>query len=534
MGNEGKTSLERAGSPEEVGVSTSRIADFIDDLKENEIETHSIMILRHGKVAFEAWAEPYGPDIPHTMYSVSKSVTSIAVGFAVEEGLLSLESKVIDFFPEYAPDETDEKLEEMNIFHLLTMTAGKDVSQMTDKTKNQWVKDFFDAKWAFAPGEFWRYISENTYMLSAILARVTGKSLTEYLTSRLYEPLGYGRVPFWEKDGSGIEAGGWGLFLTTEELAKYILCCQQGGIFNGNRVIPAQWIKQAGSKQVDNLQYTEPAASIGYGYGMPMNPIPNSYRADGLFSQFGLVFNDYDACLVMTACEMFSRKTRDCFWRHFPEMFCQKSDGVVPDEGLKDRLRLDALPDLPQTLRSQTEKIIDGKIFKIQKKRLLKGLGYPVGMFIMPVIQLNYEKLGNIEEIRFRFFENECSVTWRESLYKNTIICGMDGKARTEKIRLSQFNFTASSTAAWEDENTLNVWVRPLESIGQRRFKFVFNDGKVILVPSSEPDMKSMMDFVSERVTLYVNEPLAIKAAQMVLSKADKIIERKHKGRIEK
>lgn len=357
-----KVSIKRADFPEQVGVSSKAIADFIDDLKENGIETHSLMFVRHGKVAFGCWAPPYTPDIPHTMYSVSKSVTSTAIGFAIEEGLLTLETKVADIFPEYKPIEPDENLERLNVFHLLTMTAGKDVSQMTDRTKSQWLKDFFDAKWALAPGEFWRYISENTFMLSAILARVTGMSLTEYLTPRLYEPLGYGRIPFWEKDGNGVEAGGWGLFLTTEELAKYIMCYCQGGVFNGKQVVPAEWVKESGRKQVENLQYTEPAASCGYGFGVPMNPIPNSYRADGMFSQFGLIFNDYDASFVMTACQLFNKKTRDCFWRHFPGIFCEERKEPVADEEIKSRLFLDTLPDLPESPRSEIEKTIEGKI----------------------------------------------------------------------------------------------------------------------------------------------------------------------------
>jgi CubicO group peptidase (beta-lactamase class C family) len=529
-----KYSIDRAKFPEQVGVSSEAIAAFIDDLNESGIETHSLMFMRHGKVAFETWAEPYAPEIPHTMYSISKSVTSTAIGFAIDEGLLSLDTRVIDIFPEYEPDTTDENLEALNVFHLLTMTAGKDVSQMADKTKNQWIKDFFDAKWAFAPGEFWRYISENTYMLSAMLARVAGVSMTEYLTPRLYEPLGFDRAPFWEKDGNGIEAGGWGLFLTTEELAKYILCYQQGGKFNGIQVVPAWWVKESGKKQVDNLQYSEPASCCGYGYGVPMNLIPNSYRADGLFSQFGLIFSDYDACFVMTACEMFNPKTRDCLWRHFPAIFCEESGAPVADEALNNRLCLPILPDLPASPRSEVEKAIDNKILKIKNRRIAKELGFPVSMLIMPVVQLNYEKLGNIEEIRFTFGENECEMTWRERLYKNTIVCGMDGKPRKSKIRLSQYNFTASSTAAWESENTLCVWMRPLESIGQRRMKFVFEGDKVTVVPSSIPDAKSMMDFIAQKVPFYVKEQMAVKAAQVVLSKADRLLETKQKGKIKK
>ena len=103
-----KSSIQRAGFPEQVGISSAAIVDFIEDLNKCGIETHSLMFLRHGKVAFETWAEPYAPEIPHMMFSVSKSFTSTAVGFAIEEGLLSLETRLIDIFPEYTPKKKDE------------------------------------------------------------------------------------------------------------------------------------------------------------------------------------------------------------------------------------------------------------------------------------------------------------------------------------------------------------------------------------------------------------------------------------------
>ncbi len=529
-----RVSVKRAKFPEEVGVSSKAIADFIDDLNENSIETHSLMIIRHGKVAFESWAEPFGPDIPHVMFSVSKSFTSTAIGFAVEEGLLTLETRLIDIFPEYKPAKRDENLEKLNVYHLLSMTAGKDVPTLSDKTKNQWIKDFFDAKWAFAPGDFWRYISENTYMLCAMLVRITGISVSEYLAPRLFEPLGYARMPFWEKDGYGIEAGGWGLYLTTEELAKFTLCYQQGGVFNGKQVIPVNWVKESVKKQVENLQYSELASTSGYGYGFWRNPVPDSYRADGLFSQFGMVFEKYDACFVMTASEIFEEKARDCVWRHFPGIFCEEKAKPVDDDTLKDKLALKAMSNLPALPHSRLEKKIEGKVLKINKNLLLKKIGLPVSMLTSAVFQLNFEKLGSIEEVRFKFNGNVCEMTWREELFKNTISCGMDGKPRKSKIRMSQFNFTASSTASWENENTLCVCMRPLESVGERQLKFVFSGDKVTVIPLSLPDAKSTMDYLSGFVGFFVKPEPVVKAARFILSKADHIIEPKHRGKIDK
>ncbi len=528
-----KISIERAKYPEEVGVCSKAIAAFIEDLNESGIEAHSLMILRHGKIAFERWAEPLGPDIPHIMYSVSKSITATAVGFAIEEGLLSLETKVLDIFPEYRPEKTDDNLEKLNVFHLVTMTAGKDVLTFSDKSKNRWVQDFFDARWAFAPGEFWRYISENTFMLSAMLVRITGMSLTDYLTPRLFEPLGFGRVPFWEKDGYGIEAGGWGMYLTTEELAKVMLCYQQGGMFNGRQVIPATWAKQAGQKHVENLQYSDLSSTSGYGYGFWRNPVPNSYRADGLFSQFGMVFEDSDACLVMTSCEIFEDKARDCLWRHFPDVFIEVSTQGLKDSLLAEQLKLKSLPNLAARPHSRLENKIDGKTLKITPNYLLEKAGLPVSMIMAPVLQMNFERLGDIKEVRFRFLDDVCEMTWREGMFKNTIECGMDGKPRFSKIRLSQFNFTACSTAAWENESTLSIWMRPLEAIGQRRIRFVFSGDRVTIYPAGVPDGESTMKFLSGFVEFFVKPAVVVKAAKLVLSKSERIVEPKHIGRFE-
>ena len=528
-----KTSIERAKFPEEVGVSAKAIAAFIEDLDESGIEAHSLMILRHGKVAFECWAEPLGPDIPHVMYSVSKSITATAVGFAIEEGLLSLQTKLLELFPEYRPEKPDENLEKLNVYHLVTMTAGKDVPTLSDKAKNRWVQDFFDAKWAFAPGEFWRYISENTFMLSAMLARVTGMSLTDYLTPRLFEPLGFDRVPFWEKDGYGIEAGGWGMYLTTEELAKVILCYQQGGVFDGKQVIPEKWAKEAGKKQVENLQYNDLSSTSGYGYGFWRNPVPNSYRADGLFSQFGMVFEDADACFIMTSNEIFEDKARDCVWRHFPGVFTTPCAKPPKEKVAAGQLKLKSLPNLSQRPHSRLENTINGRTIKINCNHLLEKAGLPLSMVMAPVLQMNFERLGDIKQVRFRFLGDVCEMTWREGLFKNTIECGMDGKQRCSNMKLSQFNFTACSTAAWENERTLCVWTRPLEAIGQRRIRFVFSGDKVAIYPGGVPDGESTIKYLSGFVGFFAKSEVVAKAAKLVLSKGEKIVEPKHTGKFE-
>ena len=224
--------IPRAQSPEAAGVSSAALSAMTRGILGHGLGVHSVMVLRRGQVAYEDFRTPYGPEIPHAMYSVSKSITSIAVGFAVEEGKLRLEDNVAELVPELREFDRHENLEKLQVEHLVSMCAGKKISVAADRTKKQWVRDFGRAAWAYAPGEGWHYCNENIYMLCVILQRVTGESVVDYLVPRLFEPLGIAR-PFWETDGQGVEAGGWGLFLKTEDMAKIGLCYLRDGVFQG-------------------------------------------------------------------------------------------------------------------------------------------------------------------------------------------------------------------------------------------------------------------------------------------------------------
>lgn len=524
-----KTTLERADYPEQVGVSSQAIAAYMQDLADNRVETHSILILRHGKVAFETWAAPYGPERPHTMFSVSKSVTSAAVGFAIEEGLLTLQTKVTDIFPEYRPKKRDRYLDELTVFHLLTMTVGKDVSLLADKAKNRWIEDYFKAKWVFPPGGGWRYISENTYMLSAIVAKVTGESLTQYLTPRLYEPLGFGRVPYWETDGNGVEAGGWGLFLTTEELAKFILCYLRGGRYDGKQVVPASWAQESVRKQTDNPQYTDPSATCGYGYCFWMSPFGGAYRADGFMSQSAKAFHAHDAAVITTACEISEEKSRDCLWRHIDALFLPEPLASPPNGETEPRLK----PlDFPMKKRSPLEQPIQRKILSVRRKRLYNALGFPMGMLPFPTIYMSVTKAGNIDEVSFEFHEASCTMRWTEGEETNAIECGMDGETRQSPMRLAGLDFTADAYAYWEEEQVLRVSVRPLESVCRRELRFVFKGKHFKMIPSTSPPLSTMTAYLAEGVGFFIENPLLIAGARFALTKAPRIMEPVHRGRL--
>lgn len=529
-----KTYLKRSDKTKRNKNFEASLAAFIRDLEKNKIEAHSLMVIQNGEVSFGTWAPPCGPDIPHVMFSVSKSFTSTAIGFAVDEGLLSLDTKLIDIFPEYRDEEVDENLEKLTIFHLLTMTAGKDGSLMADRTKDRWVRNFFQAKWLFEPGTSFKYINENTYMLSAALERVAGMTMTEYLTPRLYDPLGYGRVPFWESDPSGTQAGGWGLYITTEELAKLALCYKQGGVYEGKQVIPADWVYEATRKQVDTNRLGIDS-SVGYGFCFWRNSVENSYRMDGMFSQFAFIFEDIDAILIVTASEVLEQKFRDCVWRHFPAAFFAENQPPENFEPyLPEDLELKTLEDLPAKKRSGYERVINGRVALTGRKRLLEAINFPLSMLPLAVVYMSADKAGNVDEISFEFEKDECLIGWTEGEEKNLVRCGMDGKPRLSKIHLAGMDFTAASTAAWQDEKTLSFWMRPVESICQRRIDFVFDGFDVEMYFTSSPSTRKMMMMLSGSVEEYMTNAVALRAMQGLMLNAHRILEPTLKGRLYK
>lgn len=527
-------SIPRADYPEQVGVSSVDIAEFIKDLKDSGIEAHSIMIIRDGKVAYETWRKPYSPDMPHAMYSVSKSMTSIAAGYAIDEGFFSLETKLLDVFPEYRTADYDEKLEKITVRHLLNMTAGKDVSLLADKSKGDWPKQFLDSKWYADPDdEEWRYISECSYMVCAVIKRTTGMSVSAFLTPRLYEPLSFGRVPFWEVDENGVEAGGWGIYMKTEELAKIALCVFQNGMFEGKQVMPAAWLEQATRKQSNPERYSEIDNRAGYGYFFWLNGVvPNSFRLDGMFSQFAVCFRDYNAIVVMTSCEIEEQKSRDCLWRHFPAAFLPEPKSDKDYLKMKDKLVLETLEELHAMPHSLLEKTIAGREITFKKPTLLNTFNFPVSMLPLASVYMSADRAGNIDHVSFQFEEDVCYMTWTEGEVTNTITCGMDGEPRHCPIHLAGIDFTARCSAAWENENTLAIWFRPMESVCQRRWQFVFDaDGSVQAIPGSNPHIRTMVKYLCDSMDDFIDSKTVSSAVKTAAMKMYSVVEPIHKGR---
>jgi CubicO group peptidase (beta-lactamase class C family) len=291
-------SLPRS-TPESQGISSSSIADFVDTLDKEIQHIHSFMLLRHGSVVAEGWWQPYRSNSPHMLFSLSKSFTSTAVGLAVAEGRLSVEDKILQYFPEDAPKKISRNLSEMKVKHLLSMSTGhdQDSTERTMRSRNPY-KGFLSMPVKHIPGTFFVYNSGASFMLAALVQKLTGQTVLDYLTPLLFEPLGIVGAT-WQSHPNGVNFGGWGLNIKTEDIARFGLLYLQKGIWNGKRILTEEWVSSATSKQVQNdLPDIDWKQGYGYQFWLCQH---HCYRGDGAFGQFCIVMPDLDAVLAITA-----------------------------------------------------------------------------------------------------------------------------------------------------------------------------------------------------------------------------------------
>jgi predicted glycoside hydrolase/deacetylase ChbG (UPF0249 family) len=248
-------SLPRS-DPEKEKINPQNISEYLQAVKSEEQDLHSLMVLRNGKVVYEQWFGDNAANKTHVMYSVSKTFTSTAIGFAIQEGLVNLSDKVISFFPDKLPNEISPNLRALEIRHLLTMTVGHDVDPtgvLREKSDDlDWVEGFLAFPMEHKPGNQFVYNSLATYMLSAIITKVTGERILEYLQPRLFRPLGIVGAT-WDESPQGIQIGGWGLQVKTEDMAKLGLFYLQKGQWSGKQLLPESWFDEATIAQVQSL-----------------------------------------------------------------------------------------------------------------------------------------------------------------------------------------------------------------------------------------------------------------------------------------
>jgi CubicO group peptidase (beta-lactamase class C family) len=462
--------------PETEGVSSAAINNFLDAAAKSNNEFHSIMIVRHGKVVAEGWWSPYQPALRHTMYSVSKSFTATAVGFAVSEGKLKVSDKVLSFFPEYKPAEVNEYLEALTVGHLLSMTVGQDPDPTGPVafTETNWIKGFLATPIKNAPGTKFLYNSLGTYMLSAIVQKVTGQRIVDYLKPRLFDPLGIEGMD-WETDPMGINSGGWGLRVRTEDMAKFGQLFLQKGSWQGKQILPAAWVEEATTKKIDQKpDATEEEKSKndwlqGYCYQM-WRCRNNAYRGDGAFGQYIIVMPDQDAVIAITSETGDMQDILNLVWEHLLPAF---KPGKLPldmklTSQLKQRLSSLKLPAPAAAADSAVNTAARNKTFT-----------------------LNANDRG-FKTISFAFNGNNCDVqintdtaTHKVSFGARSWKPGITNKRGPSLVGGAKNHFAGLGSSKvvgayrWKNGNTLELLLRYIESPHTETFTCTFDNENV-------------------------------------------------------
>ncbi|RDC65014.1 serine hydrolase domain-containing protein [Adhaeribacter pallidiroseus] len=394
-------------SPERQGIASQNLLAFIEAVEKDKLGLHSLMVVRHGKVAAEGWWAPYAPDLKHTLFSLSKSFTSTGIGLAVAEGKLKITDKVISFFPQELPPIVSTNLAAMRIKDLLTMTSGHDkdtIGPLIQEKAGSWVRTFLALPVEHEPGTHFLYNTGATYMLSAIVQKVTGQNLLDYLTPRLLQPLGIIGAD-WETDPQGIATGGFGLRIRTEDIAKFGQLYLQKGMYNGKQILPATWVAEATAYQVPNATATTPAHEWNQGYGYQFwRSRHQSYRGDGAMGQYCLVLPEQDAVIAITSETSNMQAILNQVWEHIlPAMKpAALSANAASQKALKQKLASLTLLPAQVNSTSPVAKSISGKTFKLADNDL------------------------KAQSVSFSFTNNACTFKLQDAQETHQITCGLN------------------------------------------------------------------------------------------------------------
>jgi CubicO group peptidase (beta-lactamase class C family) len=430
-------------APEAQGIRPASIQDFLEAAAELSLELHSFMLVRHGNVVAEAWWAPYGPARPHLLHSLSKSFTSTAIGLALAEGRLSLDAPVVSFFPEDAPAQVSSHLAAMQVRHLLSMSTGHDVDTtafMHRRGDGNWIQAFFSVPVAYAPGTFFLYNSGATFMLSAIIQKVTGMRLLDYLQPRFLDPLGI-REPRWEVSPQGINTGGWGMSVKTEDIVRFGQLYLQKGHWHGQQIVPEAWVAEASTSHISNGR--NPASDWEQGYGYQFwRCRHNAYRGDGAFGQYCVVMPEQDAVVAITSSVNNMQTVLDLIWEHLlPAM------------------------DSPHPLTAQPE--ANAKVeHQVYNLALLPPTGAPSSPMAASVTGRTYMLQVNemqMETVSFEFSDSACSVTCRGTQGVQRFTCGI-GAWREDTFALPLHSPHVAASGVWTAPDTFVITLRYYET----------------------------------------------------------------------
>ena len=486
-------------TPEALGIRSQGILEFVERMKKESIELHTLSVMRHGKQCYECYWAPYNAETPHIMYSFSKSLTATAIGFAEQEGILSLDEKLIDIFPDESPAEPSENLKKADLWSLLTMTCGHktEIEWGRPDADPNWIRTFLHHEFVYEPGTTFMYNTAGTNLLCAVLGKKTGQQPTEFLKSRLFEPLGMSDIHCLTMP-DGTEMGGAGMYMTLDDMTRFGQFMLDRGAWEGKQLLRSEWFDRAATKQVETLSDAYETGwdnwAIGYGFQCWMCKPEGSFRADGAFGQFALVFPKEDLMVAVNSASSDANMLINAVY-----------DTIM--KGLSG----DALPEDPETqarLAAFAESASVQVLWGVRPRMVEQSLAGVIYDAEPGTVSFTDFTGGSgrarldgreMKALGFRFGSDRVYLQVTQGHHTDTLEAGLGGKI-TSKIFMGNLY---GASAMWISNHELLVDVRYVKGVSGARLLFDFSeDGVRITRRATLPESPLLMDFGGDVMTL--------------------------------
>ena len=533
-------------TPENVGISSKHIMDFLTELTaEKGVNAHNIILSRNGEIFTQASFAPYRKEVWHVTHSVCKSVTSLAVGLLIGEGKINLQDNVYNILNEGETQNliASTAVKKLTIEHLLTMSTGVDYKEPAILVEQDLFKGYLKSKTKFMAGEKFSYNSINSFLLACVIKKVSGEGVVQYLTPRLFEPLGITNIS-WEITNTEVEKGGWGMYITIEDLAKLgILLSQKGRwVVDGveKQIVPENYISEATTTQITDI--TE-HSNVEYGYHIWTRKRDGMYHFNGMFGQYAIVIPKHNIVIAYNSgCANFSNKSHalSCVDKYFAdvEYFADK----LPPSPKEYKKLLTGLGNLRYDKPFDTYKMnffekIKGKYIEYTNlDKLQKFVNFYTGEYefednilgLLPfVVQCTNSNLGKgLKNICFEMSENHAVIKWTEdeNIYDIYIKHGIS-KEFVIDYNGEKFLCATTSNIHRNKEGlvVLNVTLSLLESSCARTMMFVFNRQGILLSLDENPKVSDIFgNFTPDKN--WIQEAMELKENRYAKYKLDQIL----------
>ena len=467
-------------TPESVGIPSASIEWLLDRLEEGWTEPHGLMIMRHGKVCAEGWWAPYASGIRHGLQSHTKTYAATAVGIAYTEGLLKLTDRIVDIFADEIPENPSENLKKLTVRDVLCMGCGMDTMPRPSK---DWIREFLATPVNHVPGTTFMYNSTGSTFLGAIVRKLTGLGLHDYLKPRLFDKIGIDAENLrWITMPDGMEVGGGGLFATTEDNLRLMKLYADGGVWEGERILAEDYVKLATSKQNDSAteRAVNPPAEdnfVGYGFQIWMCRPKGVYRADGAMGQVTIVFPERDMLLAITENASGStggampQKALDTIWKWMDTLPGPETESLPEDPEasahLARRMQMLALPAPRRSPESPLQEKINGSTYAVTDGYFaLSDAG-------MVRFMSGEDRPSGVKALSLTFAENACTLTCLVDGKPQSLTAAMDGtRLRNE---LPGMPSIALCSGCWEADNVFRLRLRMVETCNETSITFTFS-----------------------------------------------------------